>query len=459
MKTDIQEVQVCTMNPYFLYLPVSYAISNRCFGRLEEGYNLVEKQAWPPVMKSDAGVLEILNSDDPEYSNVWFALCDPVELLKPENNLNFRGIRILAPVVCSWAFWAVNHKSKMCEFLSELAHFDNIIAYKTGTTSNRIAKTILSYKQNADPANFIIEVDSGNERRSFTNSKEGTIMISPEIDAIELLLNKHPKYKIVSKIGKMPEYSNTLTTVLLAREDIVCKHPKLVHSFLVGIQMALNAIHERDQALLEYARHSARDGESAASALDAATESNVIPMTIRVNSDSWFRAAEKYFQYSTPDLKSDQLEEKKRFASEVFKACAEPIDSIREIAIRESQEAARFALKPDERKRKWIAAGYIFFGSLLGVGLAALCFYGHGKEAAIAITTIASGWLLQQFVTIKLLSFHGICHWVAIVILGFSLMSMNGGYFDRGINIGLLIAGLTFWLAIFSPRYEKSGKA
>ena len=459
MKTA-QKVRVCVMSPYFLYLPASYAIATRCFGLLNaEEYELEEKQAWPHAMQSDDGVLQILSSGAREYENVWFALCDPTLLLKSEAAASFRSLRVIATIVSSSAFWAVNHNSRKCELLSELAQFEKIIAYRAGTTSHAIAKKILKHKATTDPATEIIEVDAGNEQMKFTESGEGTLMISPSVDDIEWLLRSDRNYHVMLEIGKTPEFSNLITTALLVRQEVIQDHPKLVQTLLTGIQLALNSIHEQHLDTLAFAKKSTLYGEYAEHALKRAIESNVIPHSIEVHKDAWFRAARNYYSSELEDVDDSELERKMQKAVEIYKCCIEPVIKLNKDARKEAKRVAQLS----QEKRiipTWLVVTNIVFIVLVVCGILSLVF-GFTTEAIILAIAIFVGYISQHIVLqnklgIGFISLSTFSHWISI-----TLFSVGVDLLVRSLLLGIapIMVGATFWLGTFRPKLEELAKS
>ena len=345
MASKKNEITVRIFQPgkYFLYLPLYYAYHVNFFGLVPKRYKVTFVEKETDKKAYDALIAE-------RDGNADFAVCDPVELFLDKDRAHHHPI-ILASLITNSSFWAISKKKtgfKM-KSLKDMASFDKIIAFKDGTTSNRIAKRIIRdaikkitdstadpvelkekliegklataelleklIKEESEPAKLVeklIEeitkvklesVDPGNE---FDKLKPDVVVLTPDLLGVVKLderergvYNRSEGYDIFP-LGTTPEYNNVLVTALLSRGDVVKnkehkEHKELVAGLLKAIQRAALLVRFADPKVVKYAADNDDFGfetprDCIGSALRKAADDQVFPSSIEVSKAHWINA-------------------------------------------------------------------------------------------------------------------------------------------------------------------------
>src|SRR4051794_29401892 len=114
-------VAITVTDEHFLYLPLYYAQSKEFFDFLPN----CEIEINPSPDLTDVSAFNTLMSADSEQTAV-FALADPATALAYRSSFG-PPPAILAAVITTAAFWAVDHRSREIHFLNQLSGFDSII--------------------------------------------------------------------------------------------------------------------------------------------------------------------------------------------------------------------------------------------------------------------------------------------------------------------------------------------
>lgn len=315
-KNDPIQVSIMEMAHHFLYLPLHFAEKANYFNFIPPNYKISIESAPSKTDKEAYNLL--IRGSTPGRPFIGFAVCDPAELILDEEDHLLKPV-ILAGLITNSSFWAVDRKTHTVRFLTDLALFDNIIAFREGTTSYGIARRIY---RDANKPPSIQSVDPGNELTTLTSSKTGTMALTPDILGIDkLIADRHDDYKVHLALGTTPEYNNVLVTALLSRSDVVEEHPKLVNGLLRALQRAMLLVRFSDPRVIQFAMDDHGESESRiVGALRRAADAQVFPATINVSFAHWENAAR-----AAIDSAGRSYDEKEHDRSKaIYKSAVEP---------------------------------------------------------------------------------------------------------------------------------------
>jgi hypothetical protein len=288
---NVQVTKIVVADEHFLYLPLYFARHKNFFGLLPSGTQItIERSA----SYTDRSAFEMLMDEHKAtYRDVDFAVCDPATILfrTPPNTHPV----VLAGLVTNSAFWVVNHKANLGPHLENLATFNEIIAFKRGTTSFGIASRIFHAPEKASS---ILTVNPKEELNLLVDSGPSTIALSPDILRIHKLLEtKGDVFGIEMALADTTEYHGMLVTALITRRDVLEKKPELTRALLQALQIALYAVRDRTEEVVSYAAQRFEEGRhTVEGALREAERAAVYPAEIRVSHPNWMKLAETAYR-------------------------------------------------------------------------------------------------------------------------------------------------------------------
>ncbi len=402
---------------HFLYLPLYYAQENGFFGRLPRGYSLTICNG---RHETDRSVyLQLMDNSGKRDADIVFAVCDPGVILT-EQISNSAAPAVLARLVTNAAFWAVDHKSRAVRFLSDLAHFNRVIAYWPGSTSYAIAQR--AFKE-AGKEPSIECVDKDKLMSTLVGSPSSWTALSPDLLEVQHLLANDTRFDIDLTIGQTPEYSEFLVTALLSRADVVRDHPGLAQGLVEALQAALLVVGSRDPSVAAPAadcamRRFQEDEELVTTALNKARESHLFPMNIQVREPDWLNVARVIAEGQGKSF--DAVEASR--AKDSFARHVEPFQSF---AIRATARAIRPA---------WISVSHVRVVSLLAVGFGLAIAAGILRRNAFSTTSPSIAWLFLVMLLIIAVMPHFfrrtmheqailLVHWVFVLLTATPLLA------------------------------------
>ncbi|MBZ0110371.1 MAG: hypothetical protein K8F52_17105 [Candidatus Scalindua rubra] len=282
------KVQIVEVDEFFLYLPLYFAKDQGFFGFVPDKYEI---EIIKSKKKTDNSAYEMLMGTSDDYSDIMFAICDPITVLNKGLKGKFKEPIILASLITNYAFWAVNHQTHKVIMLKDLGKFEKIICYEPGTTSYAVAKRIYHDANVKKPIeDFIVTVQPNSELTRFTEAKPGTVVISPDLLGIDALVGRKESYNIEFAIGTTEEYGDAVITALISRQEILNNHRELVRGVLKALQKSLLHVRRNEEDVVDLAEQTLRDGERAMGALKTANDYNVFPESIETKRSHWERA-------------------------------------------------------------------------------------------------------------------------------------------------------------------------
>ena len=284
-------LRLITPGDHFLYLPLYFAGFRKFFDRIPERYHLVIESL--STVTDDRAFHMLTNRSYPLYADVAFAVCDPTVLLKREGGGGSHPV-VAAALVTNTAFWVVDHRVNEVETLGELRRFQRVVAFHPGTTGHRIAKHIVKAAGN----NMAIDcVDMGAEILRFTQSDEGTLVLSPNLLEIDELVADRDEHQIAFILANAPEFSNVLVTSLVTRQDVIYDHPELFRGLLTSLAYSMMKVRAADDDVVTYASgRFNRSEDRIRKVLEVALRSHVLPTNLEVSLPQWENAAKAYYE-------------------------------------------------------------------------------------------------------------------------------------------------------------------
>lgn len=305
-------VTVEQMDDFFLYLPLHLALSKNCFGFLPNGYRLNLRSSYPPTDRQAFNRLM-----DPG-TGVWFAVCDPTEVLRYDNFPDVTPA-LLATIVTNAAFWAVNRGTQEIRLFRDLAVYREIISYDEGTTSYGIAHRIKTLPNRTHDAN-LRQVHVGDELTRLKESEVGTVAITPNVLGLEeLLAGEHQGFAIDLELSKTPEYHDVLVSALISRADIVSRHRGLVIGLLKALQAAMLHCRMESDFVLDYVRQR-YDPRFSIAALRRAIINDLFPASVEIKADEWHQAT----RARVAGIPREYLDQDEATAEDLFARFAQP---------------------------------------------------------------------------------------------------------------------------------------
>lgn len=415
--------KIVIADKHFLYLPLYYADYKNYFGLLPEGHKI---QIVRSRLHTDTSAFaELIDVNAAQNRDTDIAVCDPAVILR-HNDSNVHPVAI-AGLITNSAFWAINHKAHTVSFLSDIASFDAIISFKRGTTSFGIANRIFS-----SPAKTaaIRQVDPESELTTLVESPRSTIALSPDILAIQNLLEtRGDQFGIELSLAETEEYRDMLVTALLTRRDVLDKKPALVRALLQSVQMALASIRRNDPEIVAFAaREFTEDVHTVERALAQAHKAEVYPMNIKISRPAWIKLAET----ANLALQKDFDSEAKAQALRTYQLHVEPYSPWAVDAVRAVEDALLIKPPvPSKVKRLWqsmeLTTGAVLPPLILGIlmlvhaaTLGALHWYWYFLPVGIAL--LAAG--TARHLRITPWTITGILYWAPTAGLVFAVVAL-----------------------------------
>ncbi len=460
-------VRVLVMGRHFLYLPLYIAQADIAevgkapyFGMVPERYAIEIKPPERKEDRTDAGVFDALMDARLGSSDIMFAACDPnVLLARPADDA-----RMIASLVSSSAFWAVNHEDRAIQLVSDLNQFDRIICYGEKTTSNLIARRIARGRTDK-----LIKVEPLDEIGELEKEGPGALAISPELLTIAGLPHAPLKrgerrLKMVLNLCTCKEFSNVLTTALFTRAEVVDRHPELVSGLLAALQCSLVAIHSGNPKVVECVKHIYRDAYHREEALRMARESNVFPETIQVRPDRWQRACEfSYISHAIAEnrQKKELNKTEALYVEELYRrsVCDGDVARIVSESIGRGftadfdgrqQEPIDAAEQVSSWRRVLSATGLLMIGAGMAQPLSAGCSIGSFVTAGSWLAMLCVGWWTSALARYRKHSAKYVGHWIVLAITWWAIhelivaTTIGDASFIRGVTPNPLAASAIF---------------
>jgi hypothetical protein len=343
MSTEQKKIQIVVMDRHFLYLPLYYAKNKSFFGFIPDHYEIeiivsadhTDESAYEMLMDTGYG----------KSTNVDFAVADPTMVLT--SSKFDRTPAILAALISNTAFWAVDRKTHQIVLPKDLADFQQIIAFKPGSTSHSIALRIF---RDAKKPQAIHPVNPTQELVALQKTTN-TVALSPDILGIDHLLYYEKHFNIDLALGTTQEFSNVFMTALLSRQDIVENHRALVLGLLKALQLSLILVRAQAPELIDYAADRFSDSKDRVrSALNRAEQAQVFPPSVEVSVASWLNAAKIWYESKGVNFEAaEQTEAKLKFQN-----IAQPHLRLAKTAVDELY--SQVSTPPKEKRSSWSSA-------------------------------------------------------------------------------------------------------
>lgn len=289
-QTKKEQIEVAGPENHFLYLPVRYALSQGWYGYVDSDYDFEYRTH---RIGTDRQALEaLLDNESPEFRHVKLAVCDPAVVYDLSNS-EASTVGLLAALVKNTAFWAVDRGTHDIHSLADLGKFDEIIAYKEGSTAYAIAEHVSNISGGHVSINSVVPQT---ELQTLRDSENNSVALSPEVLDINILRSTNAEYRVELNIGSTREYGSVLVTALLARQDFVQTNPQVVSGVLRAIQESLMRARGGDREIRDYAIDlKGREYERAVrSAIETAKKDGLWPASIEIGRHEWLGACESH---------------------------------------------------------------------------------------------------------------------------------------------------------------------
>jgi hypothetical protein len=427
-------VEIIEMAQHFLYLPFYYARDNDFFGYVGAEYTTSMGTAFPAT---DEGALrQMLSNHNDDV--LRFSLCDPGPLYAIEHD-DDDPPAVLAAVITNAAIWAIDKEAEPVTDFRELKKFNNVIAFKKGTTTFGMAMRLWG----EECEDRIVSVEPGHELYALTLQSDA-VAFSPEIlDAVNAIQQGTP-LKIILPLGATREYDSVLVTALVTKKSVVREHPKLVEGMLAGLQHAIIEVNLSSPQILEYAAHRFnRSKELISSALDEAAHATVFPPNIMVQRNHWEAAAESYSEGQGQQYTA----EAKMASNSLYKRCALPyIDVSRKAMELVSQRGLREAgdSRSDDTCSRALPA---FAGCSLGCVIAGVALFGGMYQLPLIVALFGGLAVLGVWLKAPNLSFPRIAlHYAFYLVCGGLMYLVIYVYSQNQLFVGLGLGTVTIVL-------------
>lgn len=428
-----RKFEIIQMARHFLYLPFYFAASEKInFFNFLPSRSEIALRTSKLATDSDT-YARLMDTGSAINAHVDFAITDPVQILPQYgNSAPVSGSRpvVLAAMITNAAFWAVDRRTHEVAFLRDLAKFDQIIAFKEGTTSYGIAHRI--FKDAAKPEN-ILKVDSPTELTALTDSNPGTVALSPNLlGIVDLLWEDSRRFNLDLALGTTPEYSNVMVTALVTRSDVIKEAPDVVRGLVRALQRSMTFVRLSAPEVVEFALgyFNEPDRRKIEKALQWAADADVFPATIAVSKGHWMNAAraaaDSLGLAHGPDLEKD--------AVTAFERSIEPYAYLARDAVASELDSMRNKNGERERTRPWkwpwlVGAAGLGSGVLLGLkewGAALGVVIGLGLATAVPFLRELNPRVSRGIV-------HGLV-WAVVIVC---IIGGAASWFPMGISLSL----------------------
>jgi hypothetical protein len=402
---------ILQMESHFIYLPLYYAASKAInfFGFLPNGTEVTVETTPQHTDLAVTNALLAAHTRSPQQAVPLLAICDPSHTFIGRAKHPTRPV-VLASWIRNGAFWVINHSTNNTHSLRDLGQFDEVIAFREGSTSFGIAKRAMLAA--GRDTSRIRCVDPNMELPDLERLGGNRAALTPDALGLSMLLGRDQRYNIEYEVSKSAEYRGVCITSVLGRMDTVAAHADVVSGVLAGLQRALFAVHSLEDGVIEYASERFNcSREQAERALKLARDNHVYSLNLSMSEGEWLATC-----IAACDSNGIKIDESiRKESSRMYADCIAPF---RHLCQRAMSMAIHTPQRQSEHKgsvRASVIAGAVVFGVMTG---SLILGYKHQMLIDVAIIGgIVVLWMLisLRYSLYKLVDAH-VLHWILAVL-------------------------------------------